>query len=479
MKPNKIFNLIAFILILCYSCRKNELELNKGHAPLEVTVSDESIVLDKNNPQSTALSVDWTTGSNQGTNAAIEYTLQIDRKGNNFSDGISLDMGRNSYQKTYKNEELNDLLMSEFGVAANTEIILECRVIAKVAAEVPDEVSPVQTISITTHLPITKTLYLLGDATPKGWDANNATEMTAVTNTPKAFSWTGRLNAGKFKFITTLGEFAPSYNKGQSNSSLYYRSSFDDPYDEQFEITEGGNYKIAVNLITMAIAIERTAGPEYERLWFVGDPTGWTFKEMTVNPLDPFKFHYNDNLSAGGEIKIGTVQGDFDAVFFRPTVNNTAEGSNLDVDKWAGNPDFKWNITGGTYKITLDIREMKIDILPFTPYSAVYMVGDATSIGWDVANAIPMQVNSGNPNEFTWTGTLKPGELKFSMDKQSDWNGAWFTASQANMAPSGTPQQMIYSERGSGLDYKWRIAENGTYSITLDQLKETVTITKQ
>src|SRR5690606_20913121 len=252
--------------------------------------------------------------------------------------------------KTYKNEELNDLLMSEFGVAANTEIILECRVIAKVAAEVPDEISPVQTISITTHLPITKTLYLLGDATPNGWDANNATEMTAVTNTPKAFSWTGRLNAGKFKFITTLGEFAPSYNKGQSNSSLYYRSSFDDPYDEQFEITEGGNYKIAVNLITMAIAIERTAGPEYERLWFVGNPTGWTFKEMTVNPLDPFKFHYNDNLSAGGEIKIGTVQGDFDAVFFRPTVNNTAEGSNLDVDKWAGNPDFKWNITGGTYK---------------------------------------------------------------------------------------------------------------------------------
>src|SRR5690606_31937711 len=194
MKPNKIFNLIAFILILCYSCRKNELELDKGHVPLEVTVSDESIVLDKNNPQSTALSVDWTTGSNKWTNAAIEYTLQIDRKGNIFTDGISLDMGRNSYQKTYKNNELNELLMSEFGVADNTEIILECRVIAKVAAEVPDEVSPVQTISITTHLPITKTLYLLGDATPKGWDANNATEMTAVTNTPKAFSWTGRLN---------------------------------------------------------------------------------------------------------------------------------------------------------------------------------------------------------------------------------------------------------------------------------------------
>ncbi len=472
-----ILSLLSALLIRCTD--DNYMELDKGDTPLEVTASNTEIELDATNPATEALKLTWTTGSNQGTHAAISYTFQMDVQGNNFADGISLDLGREVYEKTYRNEELNDILLNDFGIAVNEETVLEARVIATTAAEgVEPETSNVQRISVKTHKPITKTLYLIGDATPNGWSADDATEMRPVNNVAKGFTWTGSLSSGKFKFITTLGDFVPSYNKGESDSKLYLRESDDDPYDEQFEITEPGTYTVTVNLITLAASIVRGEGPEYSELWFVGNPTGWNFEPMTVSPLDPFVFHYNADLSAGGEFKIGTAAGNWDAIFFRPAVDQTAEGSDLDVDKWAGDPDYKWNITGGVYKIKLDTRDMKIDIVRFTQFTMIYLVGDATPNGWDIGNATTMTATA-DPYKFTWTGTLNTGELKFTCDKQDDWNGAWFLASEADKTPTGQEEQMLYNYPGAGVDYKWRITEAGTYQIELDQLKETVTIKKQ
>ncbi len=84
-----------------------------------------------------------------------------------------------------------------------------------------------------------------------------------------------------------------------------------------------------------------------------------------------------------------------------------------------------------------------------------------------------------DPYKFTWTGTLKEGEMKFTCDKQSDWNGAWFLASQNGMEPTGDQEQMIFSPSGSNPDNKWKITTAGTYTIELDQLQETVIIKKQ
>src|SRR5690554_1326609 len=223
-----------------------------------MTASATEVELDAANPATEALKLSWTTGSNQGTHAAISYTFQMDVEGNNFAGGISLDLGREVYEKVYRNEELNEILLDEFGMGVNEAAALEARVIATIAAEgIEPEVSSVQRVSVKTHKPITKTLYLIGDATPNGWSADEAAEMRPITNVAKGFTWTGALSTGKFKFITTLGEFVPSYNKGDSDNKLYLRESGDDPYDEQFEITEAGTYTVTVNLITLAVNIAR------------------------------------------------------------------------------------------------------------------------------------------------------------------------------------------------------------------------------
>lgn len=478
MKIYKILSLLIF-LSLFWSCTdEGNTEYDKGDRPLEISATKESLELDALNPNSEAVKFIWTSGTNSGTGLAIDYTFQLDKQDGNFENGISVDMGRNAYEKSYKNEELNDLLIDKFGISPNTETTFQYRIIANIAsANIEAQVSPVQTISIKNHKPITKTLYLIGSATPNGWNADDATEMKAITNTPKGFSWTGPLSAGEFKLITTLGEFLPSYNKGADDTKLILRES-DSDTDEKFVITEGGTYTVKVNLISMAINITRGEGPEFTELWFVGNPTGWSFKPMILDPVDPFIFHYNDDLSEGGEFKIGTVNGSWDAVFFRPAINEQPEGTDLNVNKWAGDPDYKWNITGGVYKIKLDTRDMKIDIVPFTPYTMIYLIGDATSAAWDIDNAVPMTASS-DPYMFTWTGALNPGELKLTCDKQSDWNGDWFLASEQEKAPTGEKEQMIFRAKGSKEDYKWKIPESGTYTIELDQLKETVTIKKQ
>lgn len=476
MKLYKILGLLM-VLFSAYSCSdENNTEYNKGDQALEVSASEELVELDALNPDVEAVKFTWTSGTNYGTNLAIEYTLQIDKQDGDFENGISIDMGRNIYDYSFKNEGFNDLLMSELGVEPQTEGIFEYRVVAKVASDnIEPQISPVRTIQIKTHTPITKTLYFVGDASPNGWDSDHAIELKPVTNSPKRFSWTGALKAGEFKFITTLGKFLPSYNKGTTDFKLVLRESATDP-DDKFTITEGGRYTIDVNLITLAISITKKVGPEFYELWFVGNPS-WSFEEMTVDPLDPFIFHYNADLSAGGEFKIGAAKGDFNGIFFRPVVDQTSEGSNLSVDKWAGNPDNKWNITGGVYKIKLNTRDMLIDIVPFTPFAQAYLIGDASPNGWDIDKATAMTASS--TYKFTWTGTLKAGELKFTLDKQSDWNGAWFVASEAGKQPTGSLEQMIYNYPGAGVDYKWKIIEDGTYSIELDQLKETVIIKKQ
>lgn len=302
--------------------------------------------------------------------------------------------------------------------------------------------------------------------------------MRLVANTPKNFTWTGTLSVGELKFITTLGQFIPSYNKGNDDTKLYLRENFDDDYDEKFTITESGVYTLKADLITKTVSITKEEAPQYRELWFVGNPTGWSFMPMTVDPVDPFVFHYNADLGAGGEFKIGTVEGNWDAVFFRPIINQTSEGTNIDVDKWAGGEDYKWNVTGGIYKITLNTRSRKIDIVPFTPYSTVYLVGSATSIGWDIANAEAMSVTS-DPNVLIWEGQLNQGELKFTCDKQADWNGAWFLASEANKIPTEDVEQMVFNYPGAGADTKWNIQQSGTYQISLNQLKETIIIKRK
>jgi hypothetical protein len=349
---------------------------------------------------------------------------------------------------------------------------------------------------VTPYRPVSKTLYLVGDATPNGWDAGAATKMTAISGEAGGFVWTGELrNPGSFKFITSLGEFLPSYNNDLSGTSeaLYLRESDDDP-DETFTVPASAYYRITVNIIDLTYTLEETdgiAGPKYENIYFVGSFTGWSHVAMKQDVINPFIFRFGDVIewNDGGEFKFGTASGSWDDMY-HPTIAN-APYTHSEVMQ-SGEGDHKWLLSeaesGKPYKLYLDITEgeEKMVMSEFSPFENMYLVGSASPRGWDLGNASPMTIDAENPYGFIWTGALTAGELKFSCDKQSDWNGAWFMPVEANKMPTGEVEDMLFTDKSSpeyadymDVDMKWNIQTAGTYTITLDQLKETVRIVKQ
>jgi hypothetical protein len=84
---------------------------------------------------------------------------------------------------------------------------------------------------------------------------------------------------------------------------------------------------------------------------------------------------------------------------------------------------------------------------------------------------------------FTWTGNLTAGAIKITCDKQSDWNGVWFMSATADETPTGSEQIMTLVDKindpsQGSVDRKWKITEAGNYTITGNQLTETITIKK-
>ena len=119
-------------------------------------------------------------------------------------------------------------------------------------------------------------------------------------------------------------------------------------------------------------------------------------------------------------------------------------------------------------------KELKAGDPMTLTYDKVYMIGDATPAAWTIANAVPMTKSS--ENEFTWTGQLTAGEIKFptALSFSSDTfgattNGQAISNNKARILPNGNP------------DVKWKLtsAEAGNYKVTVNTKDVTVTFQKQ
>ena len=473
--------LIAAMLVATLPSCTDDLSVTPDEASTDrvpvLQTSSDAVVLDLSGFGQTAVTFTWSPGSNHGTSMAVDYVLEFDAGGETFDAPVAVEMGRKVYAKTYSVEAFNAFLTERLGLdpGAGAEVHVRVRSATADPAIAPDY-SNVVRLTATPYAPVTPTLYLIGSAAPNGWDATQATALDPDPGRPFVFTYQGNLAAGEFKFITTLGSFLPSYNRGAGEDRLVLRTDEGEP-DDKFAVTEPGPYRVTANLATMTVAVEKMAGPAFEQLWVVGSavPSGWDLDnaaEMRQDPGDPFLFDYNEVL-AEGEFKIATAKS-WDAPFYRPTQNYPAL-SDPSVQLSAGDPDHKWYISEpGPYKITLDIRDMTISIERFTPYERLWMVGDATPSGWNIDSPTELQATA-DPYVFTYEGALGAGEFKFPV-ATGDWGTDYFMPAVNHPPLEETYVRFI---PGGNPDNKWAISSAGRYRITLNQLYETILVERQ
>ncbi|MEP6467567.1 MAG: SusF/SusE family outer membrane protein [Parafilimonas sp.] len=487
----RIIYAITFCMIIFSifsACKKTEDFSPKDiNGALAVTASDSVIVLNEATATTTALTLNWTTGSNYKSGASITYVLQLDKEGNNFSSPLTNNIGKATYSIAYTTAALNTLLSTYWNATADTTFNLQARVYTIIGdGTMKGDTSDAINISVTPYLPVSKSLYIIGSATATGWDASAADSLTPDATIPGEFHYTGTLTPGEFKFITIRGSFLPSYNKGADTSHLFYRTE-DAQADDKFDVLLPQVYTIDVNLITLTISISQAQAPLYSQLWIVGDatPNGWNINDpnqMKIDPFNPYIFHYNENLNAG-EFKMPTTTGNWGGDFYRPLTNHQpiTDTNAILVFGNTNPPDDKWQITtAGAYKISLNIQSNSIHIEPFTPYTALWMLGDATPNGWDDNNPTPMKATS-DPNVFTYTGPLTVGEFKIPVAIANGFAGPYFRPDMNN--PPITDTNALFVAQAANQadkdDYKWKITEAGNYKVTINQLYETISIVKQ
>lgn len=310
-------------------------------------------------------------------------------------------------------------------------------------------------------------------------------------------SWTAFANSLiSYKVVLTSGSNTDTVTVPQNSASKKFTNAeLNGILVDKFSLPIGTASKIQAMVYATVTTNGKTAvsnnidltvtpaptGAAYNQLWIAGDatPNGWDINnpnQMVKDPTNSFQFKYNEVLNAG-EFKIPTTTGNWSTDYFMPPTNHPAITSTAVQLIPGGNPDNKWQITtGGAYKILLNISSSPfIRITPFTPYTKLWMVGDATSAGWNINDPVPMVPTAGNPYEFTYTGALNVGEFKIPTDT-GNWGTDYFMPPANDAGITETNAVFI---AGGNPDNKWKITEAGNYKVTLNQLYETIKIEKQ
>ncbi len=365
-------------------------------------------------------------------------------------------------------------------------------------------------IIIEDDLPIkTSTLYMVGDATPAGWDIDSPTALTASADDALVFTWEGSLTTGEIKLCLTTGSWDAAFIRPLTDqepisktniTNATFQMHSGDP-DEKWRVTDAGDYRLTFDLRNWTMSTEYLSEPaatvvtpiESDALYIVGDatPAGWSIDSPTATEKkSSYVYEWEGQLNTG-EMKACTQTGDWNVAFVRPSFSGctiSKDGVEDDTIVYTTSPDDKWQITeAGIYHLTFNLQdytftaewvsEIEVDNTPIES-STLYMIGDATPGGWSMDDATPFTQSADNKYIFTWEGTLVEGSMKACLEPDGTFSCPFLRPSTADVAVSSTgvaASDFVYT---TSPDDQWKITESGTYRITFDLENYTITAEK-
>ena len=333
-----------------------------------------SYVLTKNEADNVFTNFQWSAVKyNFNGLEATKYALQIDIADSNFINAQNLVTTTNtSFEITVG--AMNQKLIG-LGLIPNQagDVAFKIYSYINTDTDYSDVYSNPITLTVTPYEDIVfvKPIYLLGDATPAGWDNIAALAMAHIGE--GRYARVEYLDPGIgdwFKFISILGLWAPQWGTDDTGTPeagpLVYRPDEATPDPPAIPVpTVAGNYYIEADTVNLEYETFLTSG----ELYLVGDATsvGWDNTAglpFTEDPDTAHIFTITTNLNADGGMKFLEVLGEW-APQWGTDESGTAEEGDLIYRPTESVPD-PTNIpapgTAGQYKITVDLRKLTYTI---------------------------------------------------------------------------------------------------------------------
>lgn len=228
----------------------------------------------------------------------------------------------------------------------------------------------------------TDVLYIVGDATPAGWniDAPVALEKKSAY----IFEFDGPLMAGEFKACISTGDWGVEFIRPLSDGCKIDKSGAEsDDFvfvanpDHKWRVADVGIYHLTFDLekyTITAIFKEELANDknpiESATLYMIGDatPGGWSMDDATaytVSDDNKYIFSWEGELVEGSMKACLQPDGTFSCPFLRPSVDGCRIGESGVASSdliYTTDPDNKWKVEKeGRYKLTFNLKKWTIE----------------------------------------------------------------------------------------------------------------------
>ena len=328
---------ICASLVWLVGCEKDEEKATmNANARVESNISASTLVLDKTQSNTTALTVSWET-KDLGVQLAPVYTVEFE----NIATGKSKPLSAERSPFTLTVKELNEYLV---GLGLKTGVATDVRVLVRAALSDQRSLVSTKTLKVTPYFDEIKPSEwgVVGSATPNGWNGPDIKMWNSTDGNLVAYA---TLSAGKIKFRKNNDW---GVNLGGSNGTLSSGGA---------DIAvAAGTYKITINVSKNTYTIEtyswgiigsgaRGWGDNDDvAMTYEGSTNSWVVKNIALDGEIKFRLNHSWGTNFGADSTdnpAAALEGDI-----------KSGGNNIKVPAGTYNVSFSFDANNkGTYKI--------------------------------------------------------------------------------------------------------------------------------
>ena len=464
MKMTILKNCLYTFAVLSYltSCRGYEIDNYKSRyeSSMELTTSADTIYLNEQEPDSVALTLEWTPAMDYGWDYTITYEYGISVS-ESKSQAISEYEDAGNFSRSYTNKELQDKLVDEFEALTSSYYTMKFTVDATFTG--PRLIMPEQS----TANVIVKTYGPKQFKADKVFIAGTAVGSAEIELSPKSdneeiFIYEGPLSAGTVYFpvnyydeVNAISPISGTDTDVTTNTQL--EATMVDKAETHFwNVTEADTYRVTINFETETVTFMKAADIlEVDKIYLAGTAATGTDMEVTQTLENENVYAFYGVLNAGklylpiefggsrSKAIVPNAEGSHDINDGTTNIFSQADMAKTDEEYWEIPSAGKYRIVVDIELKTIAIYSEATDMQPMmvgpwkerqedgtykevtTPVEYLWMWGDFDSEANrdKPSDKYRMEPSKASPYIFTYSGTLNTGTVKFQVSNV--WNNTY------------------------------------------------------